>query len=381
MCCSSDRAVPPAARLAGPPERGVRTSRVHADSEVSFRSRHTGLASPGPVCALRTHCHQGGAPAARLGTMATLTREQEDLYDRQLGVWGVEAQKKMSASKVMLVGTDGLTAEVAKNITLAGIGSVILCSSGTVADCSPCNFLVAGAQPEARPCDAMAAVLSDMNPFVKFETLHKAPAELGEGDLTGLALVVLMSSSWAEVQHIAALARRLSVPFSWGYCRGGTGVLFNDFLTYDFLDEWQNGEDKVTKPRTLEYAPLDEALSTPLSRRNRRALPAYGALRASYAAFRRSGAELCAASLPVVKAERDRICAEDGVPEQRVPDDALEALQGIGRDVAPVCTVVGGVLGNDVIRVAGRKGLPVHNLFTYNVADGKGRTELHPIRK
>jgi len=54
------------------------------------------------------------------------TEVDEKLYSRQLYVMGHEAQRRMMASKALLVGCSGLGAEVAKNCILAGIHSLVL---------------------------------------------------------------------------------------------------------------------------------------------------------------------------------------------------------------------------------------------------------------
>ena len=51
----------------------------------------------------------------------------EKLYSRQLYVMGHEAQRRMMSSRAVVVGLSGLGVEVAKNIILAGISSVVLC--------------------------------------------------------------------------------------------------------------------------------------------------------------------------------------------------------------------------------------------------------------
>jgi ubiquitin-activating enzyme E1 len=50
----------------------------------------------------------------------------EKLYSRQLYVMGHEAQRRMMASKALVVGMSGLGVEVAKNCILAGISSLVL---------------------------------------------------------------------------------------------------------------------------------------------------------------------------------------------------------------------------------------------------------------
>jgi len=75
-------------------------------------------------------------------SLGGLSEEQAAMYDRQLRVWGVEAQKKMGQSKFLVIGLTGLAAEACKNVVLAGIGTMVLFDDGTpVADAAPGNFL------------------------------------------------------------------------------------------------------------------------------------------------------------------------------------------------------------------------------------------------
>ena len=43
---------------------------------------------------------------------SVLSDDQRAVYDRQLRVWGLETQHRLSAARVLLIGTDGLSAEV-----------------------------------------------------------------------------------------------------------------------------------------------------------------------------------------------------------------------------------------------------------------------------
>ena len=46
--------------------------------------------------------------------MATLTEREAAVYDRQIRLWGVEAQKRLQTSRILICGFSGLGAEVAK---------------------------------------------------------------------------------------------------------------------------------------------------------------------------------------------------------------------------------------------------------------------------
>ena len=49
-----------------------------------------------------------------------------DLYSRQIGAFGIETMAKLVSMKVLIVGLKGIGIEVAKNLVLAGPGSVVL---------------------------------------------------------------------------------------------------------------------------------------------------------------------------------------------------------------------------------------------------------------
>ncbi|RYH05742.1 hypothetical protein EON65_43895 [archaeon] len=42
-------------------------------------------------------------------------------YDRQIRVWGKEAQARLMTARVLIAGLTGLNMEVAKNLALAGV--------------------------------------------------------------------------------------------------------------------------------------------------------------------------------------------------------------------------------------------------------------------
>lgn len=72
-----------------------------------------------------------------------ITEDEAALYDRQIRLWGVDAQKKLLASRVLLVNIQGLAAEIAKNLVLGGINSLTLLDSNQVGDDDlKYNFLI-----------------------------------------------------------------------------------------------------------------------------------------------------------------------------------------------------------------------------------------------
>jgi len=57
--------------------------------------------------------------------MSPACPSEADIYDRQIRLWGADAQSKMSSAKVLYVNISGVSSEVMKNLILAGIRGAI----------------------------------------------------------------------------------------------------------------------------------------------------------------------------------------------------------------------------------------------------------------
>ena len=49
-----------------------------------------------------------------------LGEKEAALYDRQIRLWGIQAQEKMQNSKILVSGVSGIHCEILKNLVLAG---------------------------------------------------------------------------------------------------------------------------------------------------------------------------------------------------------------------------------------------------------------------
>jgi ubiquitin-like 1-activating enzyme E1 A len=55
-----------------------------------------------------------------------ISEDEAQIYDRQIRLWGLEAQNRLRKSSILLVGMGGLGAEVSKNLMLSGLKSLTL---------------------------------------------------------------------------------------------------------------------------------------------------------------------------------------------------------------------------------------------------------------
>ena len=60
--------------------------------------------------------------------MATFTASEEEtnkVYDRQIRLWGADAQRRIQASRVLFLGLGPANVELVKNLVLAGFSATI----------------------------------------------------------------------------------------------------------------------------------------------------------------------------------------------------------------------------------------------------------------
>ncbi|XP_065628297.1 SUMO-activating enzyme subunit 1B-1-like, partial [Quercus suber] len=81
------------------------------------------------------------------------------------------------------------------------------------------------------------------------------------------------------------------------------------------------------------------------------------------------------ADLPGVLKLKKELCEANSLNESHIPDALLERLVTGTREFPPVCAVIGGILGQEVIKAISGKGDPLKNFFFFDAVDGKGIME------
>ena len=152
----------------------------------------------------------------------------ENLFSRQLGVYGLETQRSLQALDVLILGLRGVGIEAAKNLILAGPRSVTLHdpAPATVVDLGT-NFYLT---PEClgRPRDvACLPRLSELAPrHTRVALLGPAPL-----DFAPFAVVVAADPSVprSKVEAWSAACHAAGKPFIHAAVYGAAGFMFSDF--------------------------------------------------------------------------------------------------------------------------------------------------------
>ncbi|CAK9170262.1 unnamed protein product [Ilex paraguariensis] len=309
-----------------------------------------------------------------------LTEQETALYDRQIRVWGVDAQRRLSKSHILVSGLKGTVVEFCKNVVLAGVGSLTLNDDRPVTDeLLSANFLVppdenmyGGKSVAELCCDS----LKDFNPMVRVAVQKGDVSSFDVDFFDKFDVVVVSCCSLTTKKLVNEKCRKLSkrVAFYTVDCRDSCGEIFVDLQDYIYSKK----KLEETIECILLYPSFEDAIAMPWRSLPKRVSKLYFAMRVierfEEAEGRKPG-ETSTADLPNVLKLRKDLCEAHSLSESQIPDSLLERLLAGTREFPPVCAIVGGILGQEVIKVISGKGDPLKNFFFFDAMDGKGIIE------
>eukprot|EP01130_Rhizamoeba_saxonica_P017376 TRINITY_DN8408_c0_g1_i1.p1 TRINITY_DN8408_c0_g1~~TRINITY_DN8408_c0_g1_i1.p1 ORF type:complete len:550 (+),score=132.24 TRINITY_DN8408_c0_g1_i1:42-1652(+) len=109
---------------------------------------------------------------------------KEELYDRQLRLWGTDGQRLLGESHICLLNGGGLGTETMKNLVLPGIGKFTIVDAKDVcANDLGNNFFVELSSLGKNRAEVTAELLHELNDFVETPTtIQKDPLDIINGD-------------------------------------------------------------------------------------------------------------------------------------------------------------------------------------------------------
>ncbi|XP_004346370.2 aos protein [Capsaspora owczarzaki ATCC 30864] len=311
------------------------------------------------------------------------TDDEAQLYDRQIRLWGLDAQKRMRSARVLLAGLTGLGVEVAKNIVLAGIKSITLLDGAVTTDADLTAQFYLGVESLGlnrllvHNAFMVAVVVDEENLESKQDSFFSQ-----------FDIVCLVGAPLNTMISVNDACRKYCVKFIAGSVYGLSGFLFQDLLEHDYVEDVVRapGEPpQVGKHETAQQA-LDAANETTASQFHSSFTPLSAALSVAWsdaiAAKRiKPAPKLWFALLALWQTQRQNIelqatsdlLASAGIPSSVLPLDYLSAFfQSIGPEMSPVSAIVGGVYAQEVLKAVSGKDAPLNNVFLFDGTDGAG---------
>ncbi|MCJ1247212.1 hypothetical protein MMC30_004426 [Trapelia coarctata] len=348
-----------------------------------------------------------------------MSPEEIALYDRQIRLWGVQAQEKLRRASILLIGLKALGNEIAKNLVLAGIGSLTIVDDGIVTeDDLGAQFFLTDQHLGLNRVQAALPQIQKLNPRVLLSAIPVPILTQPPEFFAPYTLTIATNLPFSTLSTINASCRLSSRPFYAAETHGFYGYIFADLIIHSFVisrekpnvataigpetptrtivavstkPEKENGKTIELVTKCESYSPIVLANSSPLPpfhlsslRRKRAVTPLLSCLRAlwEYQGLTtlphpsRSHADL----------ELFTTLATEKHKELQLPTETLRAeflrsfMQNVGSEISPVCAFLGGQLAQDVINVVGGKEQPIQNMLLF---DGEGSAgpvyALHPI--
>ncbi|CAL3964635.1 unnamed protein product [Diplocarpon coronariae] len=335
------------------------------------------------------------APPAAAGISA----DEIALYDRQIRLWGVQAQEKIRNANILLITMKALGNEIAKNLVLAGIHSLTIVDHEVVTENDlGAQFFLTEADVGTNRAAAAAPQIRKLNPRVNV-IVDQIDVRLKSPDYFGAFDVAIATDLKPESLNIINTATRLNhKAFYAAGVHGFYGFIFSDLIQHDYLVEREKGnrntalgpetrtrsviDVKVKKEsgRNVEMVTKRELYSTWFLASDPAGLPAE---------FLKSRRRLKAVTpilsclralweFQIAEGGRDPITTDDlkkftvlatqkhkalGLPEETLRSEVLRKfLQNLGSEIAPITAVLGGQIAQDVINVLGARQQPIQNI-------------------
>ncbi|CAO2626911.1 SUMO-activating enzyme subunit 1, partial [Lemmus lemmus] len=174
-----------------------------------------------------------------------ISEEEAAQYDRQIRLWGLEAQKRLRASRVLIVGMKGLGAEIAKNLILAGVKGLTMLDHEQVSpEDHGAQFLIRTGSVGQNRAEASLERAQNLNPMVD---VKKKP----EAFFTQFDAVCLTCCSKDVIVKVDQICHRNSIKFFTGDVFGYHGYTFANLGEHEFVEE----KTKVAKVGQGEDGP------------------------------------------------------------------------------------------------------------------------------
>ncbi|XP_007941067.1 SUMO-activating enzyme subunit 1 [Orycteropus afer afer] len=331
-----------------------------------------------------------------------ISEEEAAQYDRQIRLWGLEAQKRLRASRVLLVGMKGLGAEIAKNLILAGVKGLTMLDHEQVSPEDPgAQFLIRTGSVGRNRAEASLERAQNLNPMVDVKADTENVDEKPEAFFTQFDAVCLTCCSRDVIVKVDQICYKNSIKFFTGDVFGYHGYTFANLGEHEFVEE----KTKVAKvSQGVEDGPdtkrarLDPAETTMVKKKlvfcpMKEALEVDWRSEKAKAALKRTTSDYFLLQV-LLKFRTDKgrdprsdTYREDSESLLQIRSDVLDSL-GVSPDLlpedfvrncfsemAPVCAVVGGILAQEIVKALSQRDPPHNNFFFFDGMKGSGIVE------
>jgi ubiquitin-like 1-activating enzyme E1 A len=319
-----------------------------------------------------------------------LTASEQQRYDRQIRVWGAEAQSRIQTSKVLVCGLSKLNIEVTKNIILAGMSVTIQDSGVVTEDDLSCNFFVDEGDLGKDMALAVLPRVKELNPFATIQSETKQIQELPDSYFAQFNVILITNCTESEAIRINKICRSQTPQsiFFWSDVFGEESIFYSDFGdVFEYKDDPKpasaessssSSSSSSVQPaqaiKTLSFPAIDQVLGRKWKDITSRHFP----LSPTYVKHRiltmykseHGGVPMGIADSDKLAAILARCQTENGVGSVEssiLSEDDLQRLCVVASTVnVMTCSVTGSYLSQEVIKAVSKTGCPALNVFVFS---------------
>lgn len=319
-----------------------------------------------------------------------ITEDEAAVYDRQIRLWGLDAQQRMRNATIMVVRLKGIATEAIKNIVLAGIGKLIVVDDEVVSEEDlGAGFFFREDDVGKKRVDAAKSKIESLNPLVTVETVPSfVPLEPQNLDATlqDIDLICVTDADRDTMIRVSDACHLQKKPFYAGGSYGLIGFIFADLSDHEYLapDASDPKDPSKRVKKSLNYCPLKTALKPyswgKLNRVQTKDLnPAVVfSVLALWEFQARHGGRLpdedeCAHELGDIASALFSAANINKRVLGSMPKDITQILSTTAaHEFSPVCAVVGGMLAQDMLKALSAREPPIANFFVFDGNTGHG---------
>ncbi|CEP06929.1 hypothetical protein [Parasitella parasitica] len=298
-----------------------------------------------------------------------ISKDEAAIYDRQIRLWGLDAQQRIGKASILIAGMRALSNEICKNIALAGVASITLLDHQTVTEFDlGAQFFLTEDNIGQNRAEAAAASIRNLNPRVQVIVDQQDIKEKSVEYFETFSAVCLIHSEYDIISKVDNIRRIVKKPFYAADVFGWFGYIFCDLTEHAYIQEKKLNPTTASKnqqivekiPHVEAYCSLNDSLQKNWS-----------VLLKFQKDHHRSPTQEDTQSLLDNKAQ---YLADMGIDDTTVLDDTLlnDLASLMDTEISPVAAIVGGILAQDILRTLSANELPIQNWFYYNGHDGTG---------
>ena len=329
----------------------------------------------------------------------TLGEDEIALYDRQIRLWGLEAQTNIRSARVLLINVGAIGTEITKNIVLSGVGHFAILDNNhlvTEEDLGSQFFLTSTDVGKLR-IDAIREKIVELNPRVEFSIETEDVEDLISKGNNKYDIVIGTELTKDQIIRLNQWSRANNIPLYIAGSNGLFGYIFVDLIQFDARDKKlqsvkQSELGRISSNKQIisleittdpedskkiyenlvtrnKYVPFEKLLSNAtlegkLTKRQLKRVSPILPLTLTHL----KDTNMASSSISTFKEELVNTCKQLQIDPTLVlkPKYVEQFVKQNGVEFSPVAAVLGGAVSQDVINILGKKQQPLNNFIIFD---------------